>query len=86
MTQKRQIEIFSANCPLCEDTIERVNELACEVRILDMNVASSQARAKQLGVKSVPAVAVDGKLIESCVHPGIDEESLRNSGIGDPIL
>ena len=64
MNTKRQIEIFSAGCPLCQDTIDLVNKLACascEIKILDMNKKETTKRAKDLGVKSVPAVAINGK-------------------------
>lgn len=40
MTSKRKIEIFSAGCPVCQETIDMVNRIACpscEVSILDMN-------------------------------------------------
>jgi len=43
------------------------------------------ARAKALGVKAVPAVAVDGKLAECCAGMGINEASLKAAGIGRPL-
>lgn len=39
MTAKRKIEIFSAACPACDETIALVNWLACpscEVTVVDM--------------------------------------------------
>jgi hypothetical protein len=39
MKAKRTIEIFSAGCPVCEDTIQLINQLACpscKVTVLDM--------------------------------------------------
>jgi hypothetical protein len=39
MTTKRHIEIFSAGCSACEETITLIKRLACsscEVTILDM--------------------------------------------------
>lgn len=88
MNSKRQIEIFSANCPICRDTIDLVNSLACpscEISVLDMNDSEVAKRAKKLGVRSVPAVAVNGKLADCCVSRGTDENSLRNAGIGQPL-
>ena len=85
MSAKRQIEIFSAGCPLCDDTIKLVQSLACnscEVSILDMNDSDVGKRAESLGVKSVPAVAVDGKLADCCSGRGPTEQSLREAGIG----
>jgi glutaredoxin len=80
VTAKRKIEVFSAGCPCCEATIRRVNELACpacEVIVLDMNDASVAARAEGLGIRSVPAVAIDGRLADCCVGRGPDEEVLK---------
>ena len=84
MTAKRKVEIFSAGCPTCEETIELVNRIACDscdVQVLDMNQPGVTERAKTLGVSSVPAVAVDGKLADCCAG-GPNEVSLRAAGIG----
>lgn len=40
MNAKRKIEIFSAGCPACRETVELVERLACpscDVQVLDMN-------------------------------------------------
>lgn len=89
MTDKsRTIEIFSASCPICQDTIKQVNEAACpscNIEILDMSTAQAQTRAKELGVKGVPAVAIDGKLADCCNNRGIDIDVLRAAGLGQPL-
>ena len=88
MSPKRKIEIFSAGCPLCRETIEMVNRNACqncEVSILDMNDPSVANRAKSLGVGSVPAVAIDGKPADCCAGRGPDEATLRAAGLGQPL-
>ena len=85
MNSKRQVEIFSAGCSVCNDTIELVNKIACpscEVTILDMKETEIAARAKGLGVRSIPAVVVDGKLADCCAGRGVDEKALREAGIG----
>ena len=85
MSPKRKIEIFSAGCPACEDTLSLVNEIACEsceIIVLDMHDPKVAARAKSLGVTSVPAVVVNGKLAGCCTGRGPDPKSLRASGIG----
>lgn len=87
MTDKRKIEIFSAGCGLCEDTIEMVQNAACsscEVVVLDMNDSETASRAKQLGVQSVPAVAIDGELASCCADRGVDVAALRAAGLGQP--
>lgn len=88
MSSKRQIEIFSAGCPVCQETIELVNSLACascDISVLDMNDKSVAARARELGIRSVPAVAINGKLADCCHGRGVDEATLRNAGIGQPL-
>ena len=85
MTAKRKIEVFSAGCPACVETIELVNRVGCpncEISVLDMNRADVAARAKALGVRSVPAVAIDGKLAGCCAGRGPDEATLRAAGLG----
>ena len=54
MTAKRKIEVFSAGCSVCRETIEMVKRNACqscEVTVLDMNATHVADRAKQLGVR-----------------------------------
>lgn len=87
MSEKRRIEVFSAGCGMCEETIEMVQNAACsscEVTILDMKDATTIARAKELGVKSVPAVAIDGILASCCSGRGVDLETLKAAGLGRP--
>lgn len=85
MTTKRQIEIFSAGCPTCDDVVTLVNQLACpscEITVVDMHKTAGHDRATQLGVKTLPAVAVNGALLDCCTNKGVDEATLRNAGIG----
>ncbi len=85
MTAKRKIEVFSAGCPVCEETLELVNRTACpscEVSVLDMNQPEVAERAKTLGVRSVPAVAIDGKLADCCTDREINEAALKAAGVG----
>ena len=42
-------------------------------------------RAKQLGVHSVPAVVIDGKLADCCAGRGPDEATLKAAGLGQPL-
>ena len=88
MSDKRKIEIFSAGCPACTGAIRTVNQIAGpsdEVGVLDMHQPEVAARAEQYGVRSVPAVAVDGKLADCCAGRGVDEATLRASGVGSPL-
>jgi glutaredoxin 3 len=88
MNAKRTIEVFSAGCPACEDTIALVNRVACpscEVTVLDMHNPEVASRAKRLGIRSVPAVVIDGQLAECCAGRGPDEATLRAVGLGQPL-
>jgi len=88
MNAKRKIEIFSAGCPVCEETIALINRLACsscEVSVLDMNDRAVAARAKRLGIHSVPAVAINGVLASCCAGRGPEEGALRAAGLGQPL-
>jgi glutaredoxin len=88
MNAKRRIEIFSAGCPVCEETIALVNKIACsscEVTVLDTKKPDVATRAKRLGIRSVPAVVINGQLADCCVGRGPDEKTLRAAGIGQSL-
>jgi glutaredoxin 3 len=88
MKTKRRIEVFSAGCPVCEETIALVNRIACsscEVAVLDTNNSEVAARAKRLGIRSIPAVVIHGKLADCCTGRGPDESTLRAAGLGQSI-
>lgn len=81
----RTVEVFSAGCSVCEETIEMIEEIACsscDVRILDMSDPEVAERAEQLGITAVPAVVIDGELVDCCEGNGPDEASLRDAGLG----
>ena len=81
----RKVEVFSAGCPACREAVELVERVAgssAEVAVLDMHQQDVAARAKDLGVQSVPAVAIDGKLADCCTGRGVDEATLRSQGLG----
>ncbi len=69
MSNKRQIEIFSAGCPVCDEAVETVKRIACpscETTVLDMHQPAVAERAKHLGISRVPGIVIDGKLAECC--------------------
>ncbi len=87
MSTKRKIEVFVAGCPACDETVQLVDNVACpscEVSVLDMNDKEVSKRAKDLGIRSVPAVVIDGKLADCCSGRGPDEGTLRSAGLGRP--
>ena len=88
MTQTRTVEIFSAGCGLCQETVSAVQAIACEsceVNVLDIGDDTVAERAKTLGIRSLPAVVIDGKLADCCAGRGPDMAMLRAAGLGEKI-
>ncbi len=84
-TRKRQIEIFSAGCSTCKETIKLVQSLACDscnIKVHDMNVRGVAAKAKKYGVQRLPAIVIDGKLAACCASRAVDAKTLRAAGLG----
>jgi hypothetical protein len=90
---KRQVEVFTAGCPVCEPAVQLVKELACpdcEVTVHDLRQtgeaftaeASAAQRAAQYGIKAVPAVVVNGNLVSCCQTSGPKRDELSQAGIG----
>jgi glutaredoxin 3 len=81
-------KIFNAGCSACDDSddsvamIRRIACTSCEFELLDVRDPVVAARAKSYGIRTVPAVAVDGRLAACCEGSGPDEASLRAAGIG----
>lgn len=85
MNAKRKVEVFTAGCPVCDEAVKLVRRIACpscEVTVLDMHEPAVAERAKGLDIRTVPAIAVDGKLAACCTDGRPDEASLRAAGIG----
>lgn len=85
MAAKRKIGIFSAGCPVCTDTIEKIESLACsscEVEVLDLEEHEIAERATSLGIRSIPAVLIDGVLADCCSGRGVDVNTLQAAGLG----
>jgi glutaredoxin 3 len=61
---KHKIEVFSAGCKTCKD---------------DMQNGEIAIRAAQHGVRSVPAVVINGKLAGCCEGRGVEENVLREA-------
>ncbi len=83
----RKVEVFTAGCPLCEETVRMVREMVCEccdLEIIDLNKGcrSCLDKASAYGVHQVPAVVVDGKLVGGNGQKPITREALSAAGIG----
>jgi uncharacterized protein with ATP-grasp and redox domains len=86
---KRNVEVFTAGCPVCDDAVELVNSIACptcEVTVYDLNKGCEtnvcREKAREYGIKRLPAVVVDGKLAECCNFGEVSEEVLKAAGVG----
>lgn len=88
---KRKIEVFISGCPLCEPVVDLVKKAtcsSCEVEIYDLNKGCStnecRDRAKHYGITRVPAVVVNGKLLDCCKTGTVSQQALRAAGVGSP--
>jgi hypothetical protein len=86
---KRTVEVFTSGCPICEETVALVQSLACpscDVQIYDLRAGcvtnECRDRARRYGVTAVPAVAVNGVLLDCCRREPITADRLRAAGIG----
>lgn len=64
---KRKIEVFTAGCPLCDDTLTLVRESvsACGCEVIERRCTDNDrcAEALQYGVRTMPTVVVDGEIV-----------------------
>lgn len=67
MKTRNRIEVFSAGCPLCNETLtlvkRSVSECGCEV--IERRCAGTEccAAARQYGVRTMPTVVVNGQIV-----------------------
>lgn len=84
--KKRTIEVFTAGCPCCDETVRLVQSSvcpSCDLQVLDVRTDKvAQARARQYGIRRVPAVVVDGQLADCCRRDAVDAGTLRSLGVG----
>ena len=86
---KRQVEIFTANCPVCDPVLSMVKDLACdqcEITVYDLVKQSKDktclSKLESYGIKKIPAIAVNGSLLSCCKSQGVTKEELIKAGIG----
>lgn len=85
---KRQIEIFTATCPVCEPVVQLIKDTATndsEITIHDLREQCESkiciSKMNEYGVKRLPAIAVDGQLLGCCQNMEITKDDLVNAGI-----
>lgn len=62
---KRRIEVFTADCPLCKETLSLLRQEACsECEIIEQRCSGDECcgPAKGYGIKAVPTIVADGKI------------------------
>jgi glutaredoxin 3 len=76
---RRKVEVFGAGCALCQEVIDVVKREvgSSQVIVHNMMDARSLARAEELGIRSVPAVVIDGKLASNA-GGGVDIQALKS--------
>jgi glutaredoxin 3 len=82
--RNRRVEVFSAGCPTCRSTIEELREVVDprhELVVLDMHEEDVAGRADGLGIRTVPAVVVDGSLLSCCKNTGPTRQELQAAGV-----
>lgn len=89
---KRQIEVFTAGCPVCDPVVKTVKEMACdscEITIYNLVEQCDDKvcieKMKKYDISSLPAVAVNGQLLACCQNRGVSKEELEAAGIGKAI-
>ena len=83
----RTVEIFSAGCGLCTDIIDKVKEFACYdcvVIVRDTHDSATIERTKHLGIKSLPALYVDGHYVPPHPEEGYTEDIFIAAGLKTP--
>lgn len=85
MNTVRIVEVFSAGCQICESAIEMVRNMSCpscKIKIMNMKDKRAEKRAAELGIRTIPAIAVNGRLVSCCDTRGPNVLVLKASGIG----
>jgi len=84
----RKVEVFSSGCCGSEKLVTAIRAAACPsclVTVLDVKAAEGAERANQLGVQSVPAVAINDELVCCPCECGPELAKLRAAGLGVPL-
>jgi len=67
MAGKRKIEVFTAGCSLCDDTLRLVKEAvsSCGCEVIERRCPPQQMceEGKAYGVRAMPTVVVNGAII-----------------------
>lgn len=85
---KKKVEIFTAGCSVCTPIVDLIKNNAsdsCDIIIYNLveqcESKECLSKAVEYGIKSIPAIAVDGKLLSCCENNGISKEELVKAGV-----
>lgn len=79
---KNRIEIFTAGCPLCEETAKEVKNNFSENEIIIYNLYESRKageKSKSYGINKVPAVVVNGNLLNCCKNDKVNIKEITDA-------
>jgi len=85
MAQRRKIEVFTAGCPCCTEAVQLVGFLAGnehDIEIRDMHDPAVAVAASGYGIRRVPAIVIDGQLVDYSAGCGPDEATLTQALFG----
>jgi glutaredoxin len=85
MAQRRKIEVFTAGCPCCIEAVELVELLAGtehDIEIRDMHDPDVAVGASGYGIRRVPAIVIDGQLVDYVAGFGPNEATLTQALFG----
>ncbi len=67
MANKRRIEVFTAGCPLCLETLSAVKKAVarCGCEVIERRCQEPELcpESKQYGITKMPTVVVDGAIV-----------------------
>jgi len=85
---KKRVEVFTAGCSVCNPVVDLIKNNAsdsCEVVVYDLIIQCESkeclSKVAEYGIKAIPAVAVDGKLLNCCSGAGVSMEELVGAGV-----
>jgi glutaredoxin 3 len=74
MSRTMRIELYSSGSENCHRTYELIQDMIakhcnvyCIIKIHDFTIPEVVEQAKKLGIKSVPAVVINGKLLKESI-------------------
>jgi hypothetical protein len=68
-TKPKNIEVFTAGCYLCDETMQIVKDAKCEDCTITEYKLSKECgcgcidKSKEYGIKVVPTIVIDGKIV-----------------------